>query len=212
MGLAISAKAAVDKMQLDERVNTITSKFTAMQQNPSTAVPAQQLAQAKGVILLDRSGGAFMFGYHQGNGVALTRNEAGKWGPIGFVSSVKASLGAQIGGGKDFYVVLLMSPDAVQQLRQSSMDWGAQSSVVGGSQFAGAQASTKTSPSVIVYSARNGLYAGAAINGGALSTDKDANAVYYGRAVSPDDIYFSHQMGPTPGAEELITKLDQYSK
>lgn len=211
MGLAISAKA-VEKPQLDDRINTITSKFTAMQQNPSTAVPAQELAQAKGVILLDRTGGAFMFGYHQGYGVALTRDASGKWGAAGWVSSKKASLGVQIGGGKDFFAILLMSQSAVDQLRQSSMDWGAEASATGGSQSAGAQASTKTSPSVVVYSARNGLYAGAAINGGAISTDNDANDVYYGRSVSPDDILFSHQVAPSMATDELIAKLEQYSK
>ena len=211
MGLAISAKA-VDKGQLDDRIRSVTEKFTAMQQNPSTAVPANQLAQAKGIILLDRTGGAFVIGYHGGSGVALTRDESGKWGPVGFVSSMRASLGAQIGGGKDFFVILLMNPGAVQQLRESSMDFGATASVTGGSQYAGAQTSTKTSPSVVVYSARNGLYAGAAIKGGSISTDNDANQVYYGRPVSADDILFSRQVEPSRAANDLIAKLDQYSR
>jgi len=211
MGLAISAKA-VDKMKLDERVRSLTDQFTAMQGNPSTAVPADQLAAAKGIILLDRTRGAFMFGFHSGNGVALTRDESGKWGAAGFVSSVGASLGAQIGGTKDFYVILLKTPGAVDQLRQSSMDFGAQASATGGSTFAGAQASTATSQSVVVYSARNGLYAGAAIKGGSISTDNDANQVYYGRPVTMDDILFSRQVAPSPAVSDLIAKIDQYSK
>jgi len=211
MGLAISAKA-VDKMKLEDQLHSLTDQFTAMQQNPSTAVPAEQLAQAKGIILLDRTRGAFMFGFHSGNGVALTRDNSGKWSAVGFVSSVGASLGAQIGGTKDFYVILLMTPGAVDQLRQSSMDFGAEASGTGGSTYAGAQASMKTTPSVLVYSARNGLYAGAAIKGGSISTDEDANQVYYGRPVSMDDILFSHQVEPTPATASLIAKIDQYSK
>lgn len=211
MGLAISAKA-VDKTQLDDRIRTITDKFSAMQANQSTAVPVNQLAAAKGIILLDRTGGALVFGFHSGNGVALTRDDAGKWGPVGFVGSTGASLGAQIGGTRDFFVVLLMTQGAVEQLKQSSMDFGAQASAVGGSTFAGAQASTGTTPSVIVYSAHNGLYAGAAIKGGSISTDNDANQVYYGKAVSMDDILFSRQVEPGPAASDLIAKLDQYSK
>ena len=211
MGLAISAKA-VDRMQLDNRIRSLTEKFTTMQQNPSTAVPANELARAQGVILLDRTGGAFVFGFHSGNGVALKRDESGKWGPVGFVSSMKASLGAQIGGTRDFFVILLMTPSAVQQLRASTMDFGATASAIGGSQFAGAQASTQTSPQIVVYSARNGLYAGAAIKGGSISTDNDANEVYYGRPVSADQILFSRQVQPSRAANDLIAKLDQYSR
>lgn len=209
MGLAGSA-FAVDKSELEQRMQTITDKFTAMQQNPATAVPANQLASAKGIVLLDRTGGALIVGVNSGYGVALMKDKAGNWSQPSFVSTGGASLGAQIGGNKDFFVVLAMTPEAADTLKQSSMDFGAEASAVGGTQSTGAESNFKSSP-VKVYSQRNGLYAGASIKGGTVKEDADANQVFYGRAVSPEDV-FSAQVEPTPMGNILIKEIDQFSR
>ena len=211
MGLAISAKA-LDKAQLDDRIHSLTAKFTAMQKNSATAVPASELARAQGIVLLDRTKGAFIVGYHTGNGVALARNASGIWSPAGFVSSTGASLGAQIGGSKDFFVILLMSPSAVDALKQSDIDFGAQASAIGGTQSAGAETSFGSKAPVMIYSERNGLYAGASLKGGSIKEDKDANALYYGRPVSMNDIVFDRRVTPSGAEEQLIAKIDQFSR
>lgn len=211
MGLTGSA-FAVDRTQLDDRIRSLTAEFTAMQENMKTAVPVSELARAQGIILLDRRGGAFMFGFHTGNGVALARDEKGHWSPAGFVSSTGASLGAQIGGTRDFFVVLLMSPAVTQALKESSMDFGAQAYATGGSQYAGAQATVNSGPDVLVYSQRHGLYAGASIKGGSISEDTDANHIYYGGPVSMNDILFENQVTPTSASADLIAKIEQFSR
>lgn len=212
LGLACSAQAARDKAQLDARIQSFTAKFNAMQQNPATRVPAHELARAKGVILLDRTGGAFVFGFHSGNGVALARDASGRWSPAGFVSSVGASLGPQIGGGRDFFVLLLMTPGAIESVKQSTIDLGAQASVTGVTEHAGAEASLNSGPAVVVYSQHRGLYAGARIQGRSLSADNNANAILYGRPVSMEEILASHQVAPSPATEELIGKIEQFSQ
>lgn len=211
MGLASSA-LAVTRAQLDDRIQSITEKFTAMQENPATRVPASKLAQAQGIVLLDRTHGAFFVGVHGGNGVALVRNASGQWSPAGFVTSGGASLGPQIGGGKDFYVVLLMSPAAVDKLKQSKIDFAAQASATGGSQHTGAETPLESQPPVMVYSQHNGLYAGASIKGGTIKADNDANAVYYNRALSMEDILFNHQVAPSAAEAALISKIEENSR
>lgn len=211
MGLAGSA-FGLDRTELDNRIMTLTGKFTAMQQDPATRVPAEQLARARGIILLDRTGGAFIFGYHSGNGVALAKDPNGHWSSVGFVGSSGASFGAQLGGGKDFYVILLMSPEVAGALKETSMDFGAQASATSGTSHAGAETTVNSGPEVMVYSQHNGLYAGATIKGGSISAETDANAMYYDRPVSMDDILFEHEVAPTKAAKELISKIDEYSK
>jgi lipid-binding SYLF domain-containing protein len=201
----------MDKGQLDDRINSLTEKFMAMQQNPSTSVPANELAGAQGIILLDRTRGAFFFGFHSGNGVALVRDAAGHWSPAGFVSSVGASLGPQIGGTKDFFVICLNSQAAAETLKQPVMDFGAEASETAGTQHAGGTANVESRPAVMVYGSRSGGYVGAAIKGGSIKADDDANAAYYGRPVSMDDVLFGRQVGRTPAEDNLISKLDQYS-
>ncbi|HEV2453022.1 MAG TPA: lipid-binding SYLF domain-containing protein [Verrucomicrobiae bacterium] len=211
LGLACSA-CATDRAQLDDRVASLTEKFTAMEQNPATRVPAGELAQAQGIVLLDRTRGALFLGFHSGNGMALVRNASGGWSPAGFVSSVGASLGPQIGGTRDFYIVLLMSPASVETLKQPVMDFGAQASGTAGSRHTGAEASMESHPSVLVYGERNGLYAGASLKGGSVKADKDANAVYYGHPVSMDEILFGHEVPRSPAEDNLTTAIDRYSR
>lgn len=211
VGLACSA-SALDRNQLNDRIRSLTAQFTSMEQNPATRIPADQLARAHGIVLLDRTKGAFIFGYHSGYGVALAKGPAGHWGPAGFVSSTGASLGAQIGGTKDFFVVLLMSPAAADALKQPVDNFGAQASETGWNQHAGAKAMSNSRQPVVVYSEHNGVYAGASIKGGSVSADKDANSTYYGRTVSMNGILFGHQVSPTPVEDQLISKVNEFSR
>jgi SH3 domain-containing YSC84-like protein 1 len=210
MGLAGSA-FAVDKPELDQRMQSLAEKFTAMQKNPDTRVPANQLAAAKGILLLDRTGGALIVGVHSGNGVALMRDKSGSWSAPSFVSAGGASLGVQIGSIKDFFVVLAMTPDAAETLKQSSMDFGAQASAVGGTSHSGVEADTESNPAVVIYSENKGLYAGASLKGGSVKEDSDANAVYYGRPVSAADI-FGRQVATSPMGDVLIKEIEEYSR
>jgi SH3 domain-containing YSC84-like protein 1 len=210
MGLATSAFAA-DRAQLNDRIQALTTQFTAMEQGSATRIPADKLARACGIILLDRTKGAFIFGYHSGNGVALVRDPNGHWSPAGFVTSSGASLGPQIGGTKDFFVILMMSPAAAQTLDQPAINFGAGISETGGSQHAGVKTSVDSQP-VIVYSEHNGVYGGASISGGSLHVDKADNAVYYGRPVSMNGILFARQVPPSRSEENLIAKIDEFSR
>ena len=210
MGLAGSA-LAVDKSELDKNLQTICEKFTAMQQNPQTRIPAEQLAEAKGIVLMDRTGGAFIIGGHSGYGVACTRNAQGQWSQPSFVSSSGFSLGPQIGGTKDFYVVLANTRQAADALKQSKTDFGAAASVTGGTANAGTQANMGGSQPVVVYSQNKGLYAGASLKGGNMKEDADANEVYYGRPVSAQDV-FSAQVQPSPSGIILVKDLNQWAR
>ncbi|MGH7942298.1 MAG: lipid-binding SYLF domain-containing protein [Limisphaerales bacterium] len=210
MGLATSA-FALDRGQLNNRIQSITAKFTAMEQNRATRVPPDQLARANGIILLDRTKGALIFGYHYANGLALVRSADGRWSPAGFVESSGASLGPQIGGTKDFFVVLMMTPSAVQTLKQPAIDFGAKASETFGGEHAGAKVMTESHP-VMVYSEHNGAFAGASIRGGSVRVDKDANAAYYGHPVSMNGILFAHQVSRTPAEDALIAKIDEFSR
>src|SRR5215510_16358190 len=116
---------AIDKAELDNRVRTLTAKFEALQQQPDKAIPAENLRKAPGIILLDRTKAGFLFAYQGGGGVAMARDaKTGKWGPTAFLSANEASLGFQIGGEQNFFVILLMTTNANQLLTGSTFDVG----------------------------------------------------------------------------------------
>jgi lipid-binding SYLF domain-containing protein len=205
---------ALDKAALDSRIHKLTTKFEAMQLNPEKRVPADNLRKAKGVILLNRTKAGFIFAYQGGGGVAMVKDpKTEQWSPAAFVSASEASLGFQIGGEQGFYVILLMHTNAVSMLTQPKIDFAGEARGTAGDASAGEEGNISiVEHPVLVYSDRAGLYGGAAIKGGAISADDEANRIYYNEYVTMRDILFDKKVKATESETELARKLTEYSK
>lgn len=204
---------AQDRAELNERLQLLTAKFDALEHSPDKSIPATLLAQAKGVVLLDGTKAGFIFAYQGGNGVALVKNSSGDWSPTAFLTASEASLGFQVGGEQNFYVILLMTTNAAQALTESTINFAGEAQGTAGDQSAGVEGKINVPEhSVIVYSDRQGLFGGAAIKGGALAPDDNANEIYYGRFITMDGILFEGKASPSPDAVALAQRISYYSK
>lgn len=213
--LSFAASAlALDKAELDQRIHTLTAKLEAMQLKPEKSIPAEHLAQAQGIILLDRTKAGFLFAYQGGSGVALVKDaKTEKWSPAAFLAANEASLGFQIGGQQSFFVILLMNTNATRLLTEPNFEFGGEARGTAGDASTGAEGTvTSAERSVLVYDDRKGFYGGAAIKGGAISPDDEANRIYYGQFLAMNDILFEKKVKPTETASALATKLTEYSK
>ncbi len=209
----ISPALAIDQTGLDARLRILTAKFEAMQQKPDKRVPADVLKKARGIILLDRTKAGFMFAYQGGNGVTMVKDASGNWGPAAFLSATEASLGFQVGGEQNFYVILLMTTNATQALAEPTIDFGGEARGTAGNQSSGVQGDVTTPEhSVLVYGERNGLYGGVAIKGGAISPDEGANTVYYGQPLTMQNILFEKKVKATQAATDLAGKISEWVK
>src|SRR5438105_9055379 len=95
----------VDRADLDYRLRRLTLKFDAMQARADKRIPAKNLRQAQGIVLLERTKAGFLFAYQGGNGAAMVRDpKSGQWGAPAFVKANEASLGFQIGGQQSFII------------------------------------------------------------------------------------------------------------
>ena len=208
-----SSTFALDKAELDHRIHKLTAKFESMQSNPEKRVPADNLRQAKGIILLDRTKAGFIFAYQGGSGVALVKDpKTENWSPAAFVSANEASLGFQVGGEQAFYVILLMHTNAVRMLTESKIDFAGEARGTAGDATAGEEGKISvTEHPVLVYDDRAGLYGGAAIKGGAISADDEANRIYYDQYLTLRDILFDNKVQPSETASELAKKLSENS-
>ena len=65
---------------------------------------------------------------------------------------------------------------------------------------------------LMVYCDATGLYGGAAIKGGALAPDTDANVAYYGQYLTPSEILFGLKGKPTEAATNLAQRITQFSQ
>lgn len=208
-----SAAVAAEKAGFDNRIRKLTAKFEAMQAKPDKAVPAENLKKAQGIVLLDRTKAGFIFAFQGGGGLAMVKDaKSGKWSAPGFLTATEASLGFQIGGQQSFLVILLMSTNATRQLTQGDIEFGGEARGTAGNSTAGAEGNVKSTPSVLVYDDRKGLYGGAAIKGGALSADEDANTAYYEQYVTLEDILFANKFKPGEATKALIEKIENPTK
>jgi lipid-binding SYLF domain-containing protein len=210
---ALSA-AALEKSELDNRIRTLTAKFDALQRQPDKSIPAETLRKAQGIILLDRTKAGFIFAYQGGGGLALARDpKTGKWSPAAFLSANEASLGFQIGGEQNFFVILLMTTNATRVLTEPTFDLGGEARGTAGDTSSGVEGKVSSNDQpVLIYSDRKGLFGGAAVKGGAISPDDDANRIYYQQAVTMRDILFDKKVSASETATDLATKITEHSK
>lgn len=209
------AAVALDQPSLDLKAQKLVAKFDAMQAMPGKGVPADVLAKAHGIILLDRTKAGFIFAYQGGGGLAMVKDKQGKWGPLAFMKAGEASVGAQVGGQQTFLVILLMDEQSTKSLiADAAFELGGEARGTAGNSTAGVEGKVEDiHRSVLVYDEREGLFGGAAVKGGAISPDHDANQVYYGGGpVTMQEILFDKKFKPTAPATALAQKINQYTK
>jgi lipid-binding SYLF domain-containing protein len=222
LGLALLVVApsafAVEKHELDTRLRKLKAKFEELQRQPAKAIPAETLAKAQGIVLLDRTKGGFIFAYEGGTGVSFVRQGKGdKWSPGALMTASEASLGVQIGGQQSFVVILLMNTNVTRSLGQPKIDFGGSAQGTAGAQSGTAEGVVSSDPfsnehSILIYSDRRGLYGGAAVKGGSLAADDRANETYYGKPVTIREILFEKTVEPGQTMKELVGSIDAAAK
>lgn len=215
-GLLLSATlsaTAQTKTELDVRIQNLTYKFEGLQRQADKRIPAEDLQRAKGIILLDRTKAGFIFAYQGGSGVAMVREPDRSWSPAAFVKANEASLGLQVGGEKNFFVILLMTTNATHELTNSKIQFSGEATGTAGNTQSGIATnfSAQGNP-VLVYGEQSGLFGGISIKGNMLSADQSANSLYYGKYVTMQDILFDNKVGQSPAAAHLAETINQAAR
>lgn len=205
---------AVDRAQLDARLDKLRVSFEVMQAKPEKRIPPQVLRDAQGIVLLDRTKAGFIFAYQGGNGVALARNPfTGQWSAPAFFSASEASLGFQIGGQQTFMVILLMNTNSARWLIEPRFDFGGMAGGTAGNVSGGKEGNVSSSERLeLIYTDSQGLYGGAAIKGASISPDSNANVAYYGQYFTTKEILFDNKARPTPAATTLAQRIMECSR
>ena len=92
-------------------------------------------------------------------------------------------------------------------------EFGGEARGTAGDSSAGAEGNVATKEkSILIYDDREGLFGGAALKGGALGPDTEANLAYYGEAVTVKEILFEKKVKPTEMAEKFASRIEEASK
>ena len=204
---------ALDRFELDQRIRSLEGKFQAFQSTPGKGIAPSTLKDARGIILLDRTKAGLVFAYQGGNGVAMVRDErTGAWGPAAFIKANEASLGIQAGGEQNFYVILLMNDQTTRRLTEANFKFGGEARGTAGDASGGIAGDINgRADYALVHVDRQGLFGGAALKGGSIAPNNDANRIYYDHFTTMQDILFGNKWQSTDAARDLAATLDKYS-
>ncbi len=169
------------------------------------------LNKAQGVLIApELYKGAFIVGASGGNAVLLVRDQkTGKWSEPAFYTIGGASFGLQIGGQASEVILLAMTDRGVTSFLGNSLKLGGDVGVAAGPVGIGVSAATANmSADILSFARSKGLYGGLSLDGAVVAVRSGLNEAYYGKAVSPADIFVRHDAS-NPQASALIEELSK---
>ena len=200
----LGASPVYASMQEDvDQAATIIERFQAV---PEKAIPQAVLKDARGLAVMTVIKAGFGFSGRGGKGVVVARLQNGWSGPSA-IGTGGVGFGLQIGAEVTEFVMVLNTDAAVQAFsRDVNVTLGGDISVAAGPIGRAAEAGVTPIAAIYTYSRSQGLFAGVSLEGTVIGTRNDANAEYYGRRVTPEEI-LSGKIPPPPGATRLVQVL-----
>ena len=203
-GVILGASPAYADLQDDvDQAATIIERFQAV---PENAIPQAVLKDAKGLAIMTVIKAGFGISGRGGKGVVVARTRSGWSGPSA-IGTGGAGFGLQIGAEVTEFVMILNTDEAVKAFsRDVNVTLGGDISVAAGPVGRHVAAAVTPVAAVYTYSRTQGLFAGISLEGTVVGTRNDANAEYYGRSITPEEI-LSGKVSPPPSAKKLLQVL-----
>jgi len=214
LSLAATAGAA-DFKRADyvARLQTCEAILQSMQLYPASAIPADVLHRAKGIVIVNQVQVGFLLGVKDGWGVAMVRKPSGQWSLPVFIKAGELSLGLQAGGKSIETVYVLMDEAATRLLFQTRFKFGMDAKAVAGPHAAEAERSTPVfDAQVLVYSNVSGFYAGATVKTGTMAPLAEATQQFYQTRYGVPEILYSDWVQPQPEARQLMSYVQQLTQ
>lgn len=157
--------------------------------------------------------GAFIVGGQFGKGFITCRhaNDRG-WSTPAAIKMEGGSVGFQIGGSETDVILLVMNQRGADRLMQSQFTLGGEGEVAAGpvGRNATAQTDAKFTAEILSWSRSRGVFAGIALKGSTLRSDKGENEVLYGKELDTKEVVTGRIM-PTREGRALISALSAES-
>ncbi len=207
----VASAYANDKQEATQLVKKARLTLDSFMKDKNMGAFRDLLKKSEGVFIAPQVlKGALVVGASGGNGVLLARDKTtGQWSEPAFYTVGGASYGLQIGGQASEVILLLMTERGVNSLMTNSLKLGADAGVAAGPVGMGVSAATANlSADILSFSRSKGLYGGISLDGAVLAVRKGLNDAYYGKSVTPSDIFVRHDV-KNPQAERLIEDVSK---
>lgn len=196
LGLSAPARAESEQQQLVDRAR-LTVDVMKSESDAETIRAYLQSARAV-VIIPEFIKAGFIVGGAYGKGLILTRDATtGDWSSPAFMELAEGSIGLQIGVEASEIIMAVRSDDGLKALLADQFTIGGEAGItvltLGGSREAATTSNFEAD--IITFARSKGLFGGISLDGAKLILKEEDNALYYGQAVSVEDIVIHRKVG-----------------
>lgn len=186
--LTVFASLAVAQSDQQKLLNEAEASLSNFMRDPDMSWLQENISKARAVIIAPQvTKAGFILGGSGGRAVVYAHDTSGKWvGPV-FYRLLTGSIGFQAGVSVSESLMLVMTDKGFNALLSSSFKVGGDASVAVGP--VGAGATSNITADVIAFSRSKGIYGGLNVDGTAVTVNDGWNAAFYGKAVSPADVF-----------------------
>jgi SH3 domain-containing YSC84-like protein 1 len=209
--------------KLEDNVDEAVAILEHFREIPEQAIPEAVMADAKGLAILTVLKAGFLFSGQGGLGLVVARTTTGwmrvgrgkygrgaGWSAPSAIATGGAGFGFQVGAEVTEYVMVLNTDAAVKAFsRGGNVTLGTDVSVAAGPIGRTASAAVTPVAAVYSYSRSKGLFAGVSVTGTVIATRNRANQEYYGRKVTPEEIFLG-KVKPPASADRLSKELAKF--
>jgi len=209
-----AAPSEKDRREAAERLTEASTVFGEILRAGDKGIPQDLLDKAQcAVIVPGLKKGAFIVGGQFGKGFITCRGTQDRgWSAPAAIKMEGGSVGFQIGGSETDVVMLVMNQRGADRLMQSEFTLGGEGEVAAGpvGRNASAQTDAKLSAEILSWSRSRGVFAGVALKGSTLRSDKGENEVLYGKELDTREVV-TGKIKPTPEGRQLVSALSAES-
>ena len=208
---SVPARAGEEENKLaDNAVRVLKEIMMA----PDKSIPTGLLQEAHAIAVVpDVIKAGFVVGGRHGNGLISVKTREGTWSNPSYVSLTGGSVGFQAGVSSTDVVLVFRTQRGVDSIVHGKFTLGADASAAAGPVGRSAQASTDAQfkAEIYSYSRARGLFAGAALDGTAITIDNDANQAVYGDGVTPRRIFEGGVTSVPNPVVDFRDRLEEYT-
>src|SRR5262245_15739606 len=209
--------------KLEDNVDQAVAILEHFREIPEQAIPEAMMADAKGLAILTVLKAGFLFSGQGGLGLVVARTTTGwmrvgrgkygrgtGWSAPSAIATGGAGFGFQVGAEVTEYVMGVKTEGAGQAFsRGGNVTPGTDVSVAAGPVGRTASAAVTPVAAVYSYSRSKGLSARVSVTGTVIATGNSANQEYYGRKVTPEEIFLG-KVKPPASADRLSKELAKF--
>lgn len=204
-----------DRQKTVEKFESCEAILREFMADPDFAIPSDVLKSAEALVVTNQVNGGLIVGLRYGYGVVIAKRPDGTWSVPVLVRAGEGSVGLQIGGNTVETIYVLQDRNTLANIYTTRFNIGLDARAVASPYSANAEVVSKSLPvpSILAFSKKRGLYAGASVKTGWISRYDEINFAFYHTDRTLPELLFGRPAMPVPAEiSPLVNYVTQITR